>query len=404
MERSYFPNFLRRLALRQTARRATALLLFTAASCATGRVSPAPDPSGGTAAAMPPDGFAVSAVPQFVQFGFDDNGISGAEGSLTTGGVRWVRELFESRRNPAGRGNATTYDGTPARFSFYVATRYIEAPDTDRPELLKREWRAVADAGHEVGLHTHSHPHGEGFNTAQWVHEIELCKAWLAKPFAESASAANGIGVAAASISGFRTPYLEHGLPLFPALRQAGLDYDCSVEEGFEERFDGRNFVWPYRVADGYGAAQESDLAARELWELPVYALIVPPDSECERYGVPSGLRERLKTRIDYFDPADGKITGFDWNLWVAFGMSREEFVATFKYSLDLRLQGNRAPFTFGTHSDIYSEQYENLPGSSAAERRQALAEVLDYALAQPDVRVVAARDIVAWLRQPRPL
>lgn len=392
---------------------ALAALAVSALSCATqsppGRTTSEvekPHPSGGSASAAPPAGLPPSAVPQFVQFGFDDNGISGADGSGTTGGVRWVRELFTGRKNPEGKGNPATFDGTPARFSLYVATRYIEAPDTDRPAPLKREWRAVADAGHEVGLHTHSHSHGEGFDSAQWSREIALCREWLGKPFVsdDAADPAIGIGVPASAISGFRTPYLEWGRPLFPALRAAGLDYDCSVEEGGDPAYDGRNYLWPYRIAPGFGGDPRASGADRELWELPVYEVIVPPDEECERYGVAPGLRSRLAGRVDYFDAADGKITGFDWNLWVAFGMSRSEFVATFKYSLDLRLRGNRAPFTFGTHSDIYSEQYEALPGSTAEERRAALAEALDYALAQPEVRVVAARDLLRWLRDPHSL
>ena len=127
--------------------------------------------------------------------------------------------------------------------------------------------------------------------------------------------------------------------------------------------------VWKYESAGTRGAQG----AAAELWELPVYALIVPPDEDCERYGVATGLRARLHRVHDYFDPADGKITGFDWNLWVEFGMTGPEVVATFKYSLDRRLAGNRTPLTFGTHSDLYSEQYAGATASSAGERPPAL-------------------------------
>ena len=154
-------------------------------------------------------------------------------------------------------------------------------------------------------------------------------------------------------------------------------------------------------MAPGYGGALAAE---RELWEIPVYALFVPPDEECERYGVPPGLRARLHGVRDYFDPADGKITGFDWNLWVEFGMSAPEVVATFQYTLDQRLAGNRAPLTFGTHSDIYSEQYQTLPASTAEERRQALAAILEHALGRPEVRVVTARQLLDWLRAPAAL
>jgi peptidoglycan/xylan/chitin deacetylase (PgdA/CDA1 family) len=386
---------------------ATAIALAAAAglpNCRRVRIGTIPQdhPSGGSALTRPPGGLAVEQVPQFVHFGFDDIGISGRPDSGTSGGLRFVNELFADKRNPAGAGNPRTYDGSPARFSLYVVTRYIEKAETDVPEHVKREWRRAADAGHEIGLHTHSHSHGSAFTSDQWSAEIAACARWLEKPFDDvrAADPDTGIGVPRPSIFGFRAPFLEYGRPLFPALRANGILYDCSVEEGMEGGFDGTNFLWPYRVAAGYGGEN----ASQELWEIPVYALIVPPDAECERYGLRPGLRQRLHSVQDYFDPADGKITGMDWNLWVEFGLSREEFVAVFKYALDQRLSGNRAPLTFGAHSDIYSEQYDTALATSAEERRQALREILAYALSRPELRVVTAKQLLDWLRHPAPM
>jgi peptidoglycan/xylan/chitin deacetylase (PgdA/CDA1 family) len=341
-------------------------------------------------------------VPQFVQFGFDDNGISGRPGSGTSGGLHFVNELFAGRHNPAGRGNPRTYDGSPARFSLYVVTRYIEDPQADAPEHVKREWRAALDAGHEIGLHTHRHAHGTAFTSEQWTDEIAACLAWLEKPFEgeRAADPATGIGLSRAGVAGFRAPFLEFGPRLFPALRASGIRYDCSVEEGFVAGTDARNVLWPYRIAPGFGGGA----GAQELWEIPAYALVVPPDESCERYGVAPGLRQRLHSKQAYFEPANGKITGFDWNLWVEFGMSGPEVVATFRYTLDQRLAGNRAPLTFGAHSDIYSDQYATALPTSAEERRRALREILEIALARPEVRVVSAKQLLEWLRHPAPL
>jgi peptidoglycan/xylan/chitin deacetylase (PgdA/CDA1 family) len=318
--------------------------------------------------------------------------------------VRWVVDLFAGRRNPAGNGNSRTFDGAPARTTFYQATRYLEAAEADAPEHMKRALRAAAEAGHEIALHTHTHPHGSAFTSAQWGAEIDACLGWLTKPFddAGAGDSAVGLGLPRAELVGFRAPYLEHGPPLFPALRDRGLAYDCSLEVGFEDGYDGRNLPWPYRIAAGFGGPSAQPRG--ELWELPVYALVVPPDEACERYGVPPGLRARLSRVRHYFRPEDGKITGFDWNLWVAFQMSGAEVLATLRYSLDQRLAGNRAPFTFGTHSDIYSEQYGGITGSTAEERRKTLARFLDEALARPEVRVVSARQLLEWMRAPVPL
>ncbi len=228
---------------------------LVALGCSGLRPAAPPHPSGGSASASPPAGLAASQVPLFVQFGFDDNGISGAPGSDTTGGVRWVRELFEGKRNPAGGGNPRTFDGEAARFSLYLATRYIETADVDRPEPLKRELRAVALAGHEIGIHTHSHSHGKEFSSQQWAAEIDTCRSWLTRPFVDSdlAQPSTGLGVESSAVAGFRAPFLEYGPAVFPAIRAAGLLYDCSVEEGFEDRFDGTNLVWPYRIAPRFG-------------------------------------------------------------------------------------------------------------------------------------------------------
>lgn len=384
---------------------ALALALAAAAGicgCRAMRIRTDADPSGGQASAQPPAGLRPAQVPQFVVFGFDDNGMSGRPGSRTSGGLRFVNDLFRGRQNPKGAGNPRTFDGTPALFSLYVVTRYIERADADEPEHVKREWRAALEAGHEVGLHTHSHPHGATFRSDEWAAEIDACARWLERPFDEERAAdpATGIGLSRAQMAGFRAPFVELGPSLFPALRARGIRYDCSVEEGFADGTDARAFPWPYPVAAGYGGGA----AAGELWEIPAYALVVPPDAECERYGVAPGLRERLHARKFYFDPAEGKITGFDWNLWVEFRMSREEVLATFRYTLDQRLAGNRAPLTFGAHSDIYADQYETDLPASAEERRRALREILDLALGRPEVRVVAARQLLEWLRQPGPL
>ena len=36
--------------------------------------------------------------------------------------------------------------------------------------------------------------------------------------------------------------------------------------------------------------------------------------------------------------------------------------------------------------------------------RRKALADFIDYALTKPEVRLVTYRQLIAWLRQPKPL
>jgi hypothetical protein len=137
---------------------------------------------------------------------------------------------------------------------------------------------------------------------------------------------------------------------------------------------------------------------------MPVYPLIVPPDNEAANYGVPTGMRAKMKGIASWFDEGSGKITGFDYNLWVSFRMNKAEFLATLKYSFDQRLVGNRAPFMLGTHADYYSSKYTGAPYSTATERQEAIEEFLDYVATKPEVRIVSTKQILDWVRRPVPL
>jgi hypothetical protein len=126
---------------------------------------------------------------------------------------------------------------------------------------------------------------------------------------------------------------------------------------------------------------------------MPVHPVIVPPE-----------LRATMAQRQSWFDVEGGKITGFDYNLWVQFSMTKAEFLATMKYTLDLRLAGNRAPMMIGAHSDVYSSKYTAATGSTAEERQQAIEEVNDYATSKAAVGVTSNKEILQWVRNPVPL
>jgi hypothetical protein len=138
------------------------------------------------------------------------------------------------------------------------------------------------------------------------------------------------------------------------------------------------------------------------LWEIPVSTAIVPPDSRAAELGFAPGLRKRLREKVVYFDPGDGKLTAFDWNLWFEYGLTATETLATLRHTLELRLAGNRAPLTLGLHSDIYSDAYGGGSGAaSPQERRDALAAFIALALTHPEVRFVSGAELLSWLRAP---
>jgi Polysaccharide deacetylase len=345
---------------------------------------------------MPPGGLGADKVPLFVSFGTDDNPHSGLEGSGGGGGMHYLTELFGARKNS---------DGTPLHYSFYVNTKYITTEGMEDPNFVKQSWKEAYDAGHEIGVHTHSHPHGRDFSVGKWEKEMQQCIDMLTQ--------ADGLAIPRNELIGFRTPFLEYGDHTFSAVRNKNFVYDCSIEEGFQHDADGRNFVWPFVLDHGspgnLATYKLQDLPlVREhpgLWELPVYAFIVPPDDRCHEYGVNPGFRARMKQKNDYFEIDQGKVTGMDWNLWFEYGMTKAEFLATLKYTLDLRLQGNRCPLNVGVHSAIYADKSpEQPPGATVQERRDALREFLDYSLSKPEVRVVSAKELLTWLKTPQPL
>jgi len=277
----------------------------------------------------------------------------------------------------------------------------------ENPVYVRRAWKEAMDNGHEIGVHTHSHPHGKQFSRRRWRKEIQRCIDILGLPFAasetpETPGRGAGMGISRALLPGFRTPFLEYNDNTLQVVRRLGFLYDCSLEEGTQPDQNGGNFLWPYRLDNG--SPGNSPLIGRHpgLWEIPVYVFIVPPDSACERYGVAPGLRAALQQRQNYFDPAAGKITGMDWNLWCEFAMTPAEFLATLKYTLDLRLNGNHCPLTIGLHSELYSDKQDTKGlNATVAERRAALREFFAYILRLPQVRLVNHKELLNWLQRP---
>jgi hypothetical protein len=326
----------------------------------------------------------------FVSLGFDDNPYSD--------GMNWATGVFSALKNPPGKGNAATYDGTTTRATFYNSSTYTAAAGS---------WKAAYNAGFETGNHTVNHLHGGtadngmNFGAAGWMKEIQGCIDY---------HTGSAVGMKRADMVGFRTPFLQYNANVFPVLKALNFWYDCSIEEGHQEDQDGTNYLWPYTLDSGSpGNATHPRLTPIQtwpagLWEMPAYRVIVPPDSDAQKYGVPTGLRAKLRTlRPNGVGIAAGKITGLDYNLWYDYNLNKAEFVATLKYTLDTRRRGNRAPFLFGMHSAIYTAQ-EATSNASLAERKAAIVEFLNYALTYPDVRIVTTKAVLDWIRNPVPL
>ena len=354
--------------------------------------------------------------PQFVCFSSDDNGFSGLPGSGSEGGVRWLTGLFASRRNPPGSGDSGTFDGAPLHYAFYVNTFYLDPAGRDageraaqrreNPVFVKRAWKEAVEAGHEIGVHTHSHPHGRPFSVAQWEAEIDRSIAVLTAPWKpdetpERPDREAGLGLARTDLVGFRAPFLEPADNGMTAARAKGFLYDSSIEEvwrsGEGAGDEGEGFRPPYRLDAGLPDVNPPIGPQPGLWEIPIYDYLTPSDAECARYGLAPGFRARLKAVKDYFIPEYGGITGMDWNLWNEFNLTPAEFLAVLKYTLDRHLASDRCPLTVGLHSAVYTVTPDMPPERAALvrERRAAVEAFLDYALSKPEVRVVSHRELL---------
>jgi peptidoglycan/xylan/chitin deacetylase (PgdA/CDA1 family) len=300
----------------------------------------------------------------------------------------WILNHLKKLKNPAGRNNPNTFDGTPVRVSFFNNTN--NAAQVIPGTALADTYVAAYQDGHEIGDHTKTHSTSASTPRKIWRAEIADCKRELAS-----------LAIPAAQIIGFRAPYLLYKDSTFQVLEELGFSYDCSIESGFDLHTDGTNFIWPYRLDHG----SPDDKTIRQhpgLWELPAYAVIVPPE-----------LRQQIKKKFSGFDETTGKITGLDWNLLAGYteggaGLNKAEYLGTLKYTLDQRLKGNRAPMLFGAHTPFYTAQAMGVdispPNISYQEMREVIEEFIDYALTKPDVRIVPFGTILDWCKNPAPL
>ena len=178
-------------------------------------------------------------------------------------------------------------------------------------------------------------------------------------------------------VYGFRAPRLESNSNMFFALKRAGYLYSSSLEEGNEMHVTGENFLWPYTVDNGIrnswteydrGSRVFHDTMPTGIWEIPLNVVIVRPDDRpavAASFNTINGaLRAAGKAHSADINPATwhGKITAFDFNLFVHYAMTQDLFVRTMSHTLALRMGpgGNRAPFNVGAHTDYYTPIYDN--------------------------------------------
>ena len=342
-------------------------------------------------ARVPPAGLLPANVPQFVLFGSDDNWMPE--------GVDWfVNTLYAGKTNPVGASNSATYDGTPAKGTFY-AMGELEGYGIEIRDALRNAYTS----GHEIGNHGY-HDADSGLTSDGWMTSIVKTNDYLARNLEGDGVLVQspgggmtprlGVGIPASEIVGYRTPHDGYNDALFPVLQTLGFTYHASSSTGHQSQsVDGTDQHWAGTL--DHGIPYANPIAGVNpipdtpgLWEIPQNHMWLPP-------SIGTGT-------ILYCDK--------DW-FW-AFRDDDSQTQANkieemLKYNLDLHLQGNRAPFHLCLHSQEWGiPSWQTNPDTIAKVqmRQTALNNFLNYALSKPEVRVVPQIDLIKWMKNPIPL
>ncbi|MCD6322110.1 MAG: hypothetical protein J7L77_03680 [Clostridiales bacterium] len=347
------------------------------------------------------DSIPLKQVPMFICFGFDDNGIADKKNG---GGITWIGNYLKEKKNPAGTGNMRTYDDTLMRASFYMTEKYAREWTYENYPDIRKAWRTLYEDGHEIGNHSSNHLmkwdkvkkvaiHYDGtkYTKQQWLtKELSPSYKRLTDKY-DKESKEGGIGIPSTSIWGWRTPRLEWNDALLGLLKEQGYVYDCSIDDNGNNENDGSSLYWPYTLDNGSPHSKEVS-SHKGLWEMPAYRFVIPKHLQGKN------------------EVGEKSMVGLDYNVWsekVSGGkeLTAPEFTDILKYTLDQRMKGNRAPLLIGLHSDIYSTQSDSdYSGTQNARARQlAIENFIEYAITQypNEVRIVTARDIIKWMRNP---
>jgi MYXO-CTERM domain-containing protein len=445
---------------RSTARAWTGLagiLALAAGGCGAESNSTANEPVGSIASKAtgglawshtPPGGLDPKNIPQLVSITFDDN--FGLADPASVGGVNDINTFYKGKNNPAGAGNADDFDGKPIGATFYYTTIYLSdssetviggKPGEDSMGRNRAAWSTAFENGHEAADHTVNHFNGgvvnidpddcckpRNWSVADWTAEIKAAKDKLIDP-------TTGVGAKATDVIGFRTPFLGYNDNVFKSLTDQGFAYDTTIPNCFADDEDATKCSWPHTLDNG---SPDADVLAQKftsdtnsgadfqppwtfpkvmshpgLWELPPTTLVVPPDTEAATYKFTAGLRARVLSnagvaRLPYpsiYEKSTGKLAGLDYSILIDAQLTPAEMTAILEYNLDQHIAGNRSPIVFIAHSHLYAysspDDNPDTPSKAIRDARwKGLTDFITYALTKPEVRIVPAKDILAWVEK----
>ncbi len=268
---------------------------------------------------------------------------------------------------------------------------------------------------------------GQSISANAWGGAISLAEAQL--------DTYMNVSVAKGNLHAFRAPRLEVNSGLYYALNNLHYEYDCGIEEGYEDYVDGSNDIWPYTVGNGIPGSiplkqngehvyLDSMPDGSGVWEIPVNAIVVPPSLReqiwIKHAQITSNSVDRWNPIADSVTEHDefiayGRITAFDFNLFILYGMDKNEFVTTMEYNLDQRMAHNKAPLQYGCHTDYYTPIYDNATLKNSfnkgsyglvisqgwntwKDRQDAVSTFLDYCISKK-AYVVSGHELITAMK-----
>ncbi|KAL4420271.1 hypothetical protein ABPG77_005611 [Micractinium sp. CCAP 211/92] len=283
---------------------------------------------------MPPGGLPPAATPQFVLLTHDD--------SIPSSSYAMLKSLTAGKR---------TASGCPLVGTLFVCTQCYSRNDCGAVRDL---W----EGGFEVADHSVHHQQMLDWSLEQVREEILGGRAAVA-----------ACGIPAASIVGWRTPYLKENPAVRTVLHNSGFLYDSSLVEDTSGKSVSRGpgaRIWPWAMGygipincDEFQSFQHCDKGESYpgLWQVPLWQLDSPGTSWMD-YG--KGSSER------------------------AFDILKRNFDATYA--------GNRAPFPIFVHSPYLSDNLGDVQ------------RFIEYAASKPNTYFVTMRQMLAWMTNPVPL
>ncbi len=219
-----------------------------------------------------------------------------------------------------------------------------------------------------------------------------------------------GVSVAKGNCFGFRAPRLEVSSGLYFALNELGYLYDCGMEEGYEMNVNGKNYLWPFTLDNGnpnasyqrsIGVTPSVDSMPAGLWSIPSNVFICHPDYRKQTYDSHKSINDAAPDghELESFEEwvaSGAKITGYDFNMYILWGMTAEAWLETMKYNTQLRLDGNKAPLHYGAHTDYYTPIYDNATLMSEF-NRPSYGQVVDKGWNTWRERIETMEQYVDW-------